>query len=120
MVVEAINKRVASLLERLSEASSVPKEVVLEEALKLWAAARELDVEGPQNDEEPMSCDVAYPLGSSEVYYSPISQGQRQLRHHVQRIGFPVVYPKLHAFPGVMIVGAASAEETCKPGPGVP
>ena len=68
MVVEAINKRVASLLERLSEASSVPKEVVLEEALKLWAAARELDVEGPQNDEDPMSCAVSYPLGTSEVY----------------------------------------------------
>ena len=73
MVVEAVNKRVASLLERLSEASSVPKEVVLEEALKLWAAARELDVEGPQTIEEPMSYDVAYPLGSSEVYCSPIS-----------------------------------------------
>ena len=73
MVVEAINRRVASLLGRLSEASSVPKEVVLEEALKLWAAARELDVEGPRNDEEPLSCDVAYPLGSSEVYCSHIS-----------------------------------------------
>ena len=72
MVVEANNRRVASLLQRLSEASSVPKEVVLEEALKLWAAARELDVEGAQNEEEP-SCAVAYPLGSSEVYCSHIS-----------------------------------------------
>ena len=73
MGVEANNKRVASLLERLSEASSVPKEVVLEEALKLWAAARELDLEGPQNDEEPMICAVTCPLGTSEVYCSPIS-----------------------------------------------
>ena len=73
MVIET-NQRDVSFLQRLSEATSVPQEVVLEQALKLWAAARELDVEGPQN-EEP-SCAVVFPLGISEVYsYLAVSTG---------------------------------------------
>ena len=61
------DERVVSLLRRLSEASSVPEEVVLEQALKLWAAERELDAEAPHQTEE-RSCAIALPLGSSEVW----------------------------------------------------
>ena len=90
MSIEA-DERVVSLLRRLSEASSVPEEVVLEQALKLWAAERELlvDAEAPQTEER--SCAIILPLGSSEVWaYLPANDARFHFMHgnslHVRQL----------------------------------